>query len=307
MLKNPKVSVAICTYNGAKFIKSQLESVINQTYKNTEIIIIDDKSIDDTVEICRSYIDNRIFLSVNEQNLGYTKNFEKAIMQCSGKYICLCDQDDIWNLNKIEILVDEIGNNELIYHDSDFIDNDGAKITMPTMAERYHMYQGNNPLPFLLFNCISGHASMFKSDLIKYLLPFDKRFFHDWWLAYVAVNVGSIKFINKVLVNYRQHTDSITDNLSLKPTLKNKGKRVKIDLDWLEKIAKFDYNKQPMLISKAFSIFKTLLMGKGRWRAFIFIVSYYDELFYIANRKRKSLISKINFARKLSLSNKSLL
>lgn len=298
---NPKVSIAMCTYNGSKFIAEQLESIINQTYRNLEILVVDDGSIDETVTICHSFQDCRIKIWTNERNLGYTKNFEKAISLCSGEYICLCDQDDVWDLKKVETLVDEIGQNILIYHDSDFIDENGGHLKEPSMAERYHMYDGKSSLPFLLFNCISGHASMFSRELVKYLLPFDGRFFHDWWLAYVASNLGQIKFLNLILVHYRQHTSSITDNLGLKLE-RNKGKRVKIDINWIQTCMLFRFNKNQSLITEAHYIFKNLLENKLRWKAFLFIVKYYDELFFIANRKPKSFASKFNFARKISLS-----
>ncbi|WP_231460458.1 MULTISPECIES: glycosyltransferase family 2 protein [unclassified Pedobacter] len=301
--QNPKISIAICTYNGALFIREQLKSILDQTYQNLEIIIIDDKSSDETVKICKSYNDSRIHIFSNEINLGYTKNFEKAITKCSGEYICLCDQDDIWNLNKVETLLNEIGTNQLIYHDSNFINEHGEVLNVASMANRYHMYQGKDALPFLLFNCISGHASMFRQELTKHLLPFDTRFFHDWWLAYVAVNVGTIKFIDKILVSYRQHTNSITDNLGLKPDIKNTGKRVKINLNWIKKCSDYPNNKNPELIQQAYYTFKMLLSGKKRLSAFLFIVRHYDNLFFIANRKKKSSVSKINFARKLSLAN----
>jgi glycosyltransferase involved in cell wall biosynthesis len=301
-LNNPKVSIAICTFNGEKFIAEQLESVLKQSYQNIEIIIVDDCSSDETSKICESYHDERIKLFKNKENIGYTKNFERAISICNGDYICLCDQDDIWFENKIEILVQNFADHILVYHDSNFIDELGRKIETSTMGQRYHMYEGNSALPFLLSNCISGHAAMFDRSILPYLLPFDKRFFHDWWLAYVAVNLGEIKYINQVLVSYRQHTSSITDNLGLKNDLIRKPvRKIRIDNDWLKKCSDFTFNRDQEVIETAKRLFINIQQGTNRVELFFFLIKYYDLIFYISSKK-KSLLSKINFARKICFS-----
>jgi glycosyltransferase involved in cell wall biosynthesis len=107
------ISIAMCTYNGERFIKEQLDSILNQTYKNFELIITDDDSSDKTITIIKEYIkqDKRIKLYQNNSNLGFIKNFEKAISLCSGDYIVLADQDDIWKVNKLEIFLEQIKDN----------------------------------------------------------------------------------------------------------------------------------------------------------------------------------------------------
>jgi glycosyltransferase involved in cell wall biosynthesis len=106
----PLVSIAMCTYNGAKFMAKQLESIINQTYKNLEIVIVDDRSTDDTVAIVEQFAknDERIKFYQNETNLGFNKNFEKAVNLTTGDYISISDQDDIWLPTKIEDLLNAI-------------------------------------------------------------------------------------------------------------------------------------------------------------------------------------------------------
>ncbi len=304
-LELPLVSIALCTYNGQTYLREQLDSLINQTYQKIEIIIVDDCSADDTEKICLSYNNIKLSFHQNEMNLGYTKNFEKAITLCKGEYICLCDQDDIWELDKIEQLVKNINDSILIYHDSDFINDEGDKIGFQSMSSRYNMYQGYSALPFILSNCISGHAAMFSIKLVPYLLPFDKRFYHDWWLAYVAFNIGSVKYLDHILVHYRQHDLSITDNLNLKEkrVVIEPTNRIAIDIDWVEKCSKFSANKQPQLIKKAYKLFYDIQFGKSRLRLFLFLIHYYDQIFYIISKK-KSLTSKINYARKVAFSKK---
>src|SRR5690349_6792955 len=99
----PLVSVVLCTYNGEKYIAEQLDSVCSQTYRNLEIIVCDDASADNTLSLLNSYAakDHRIKLFRNEKNIGYNKNFEKAIGLAGADWIAISDQDDLWELTKI--------------------------------------------------------------------------------------------------------------------------------------------------------------------------------------------------------------
>src|SRR5688500_10348209 len=94
----PLVSIALCVYNGEKFLREQLDSLVNQSYPNIEIIASDDRSTDASLLILQEYADRYPYFKFgqNEQNLGYVKNFEKVISLCSGDLIALSDQDDIW-------------------------------------------------------------------------------------------------------------------------------------------------------------------------------------------------------------------
>src|SRR6187402_1340706 len=104
MTEKALVSVVLCTYNGISFIDDQLNSILNQTFKNLEIIIADDCSSDGTFEKLQSYKekDSRIKLYRNETNLGYNMNFSKACAFSTGAYIAIADQDDVWETGKIE-------------------------------------------------------------------------------------------------------------------------------------------------------------------------------------------------------------
>ena len=98
------ISVAMATYNGEKFIREQLDSILAQTITDWELIVCDDVSTDSTIAILEEYAnkDGRIQIHKNKVNLGFKRNFEKAISLCSGDYIALCDQDDIWKHDKVE-------------------------------------------------------------------------------------------------------------------------------------------------------------------------------------------------------------
>jgi len=245
---SPLISIVVCTYNGEKHLKEQLDSLVNQTYRNLEIIVVDDCSNDSTIQIIREYESNFSFVKLyeNGSNLGYVKNFEKGILLCKGEFILLSDQDDIWDLNKVSCMYEYIGDNLLLYHDSEFIEEDGARMNKK-MSERMNFYHGSNGLPFTLYNCVSGHTMMFKRDLIKLALPFDTRFFHDWWLVYVAASKGKINFVNKTLVKYRQHIKSTIDMLELKPIKKQDEHLLMSKLDWIKKCAELNSPYQQYL------------------------------------------------------------
>jgi len=126
------ISFALATYNGSKYLKEQLDSFYNQTYKNFEVIVVDDVSTDDTVKILEQYKRKYgLIYFVNSTNLGVTKNFEKAISMCSGEYIALADQDDIWLPKKLEILHKNIGDSSLIYSNACII-NENSEIQNET-------------------------------------------------------------------------------------------------------------------------------------------------------------------------------
>ncbi|WP_316735286.1 glycosyltransferase family 2 protein [Pedobacter aquatilis] len=301
---NPLVSVALCTYNGEKFIIEQLESIINQTYVNLEIIIIDDCSTDNTYELLINLIKGlpNIKLERNTQNIGFTKNFEKAIGYCQGDFIAISDQDDIWNLNKIDVLVSEIGENNLIFHDSLLIDENGESIKNLKVSDKTEIYQGKSNLYFLTSNCISGHACMFRRELLNFALPFDKRFFYDWWIAFVAASIGTIKYIPNALVSYRQHSNNITDILSKNKKSKNNqagNNYFKYNIEWIEFASKFKYLKNAKEVK---FIYKTLLdysKGKRGINFIKFLSKYYTKLYPV---KERSGLSKLNQIRKIYFS-----
>jgi len=296
-MDNPLVSIALCTYNGEKFLAEQLDSIVNQTYSNLEVIVVDDRSSDQTLNILQSYSNQFAYIKVyeNEVNLGYIKNFEKAINLCTGEFIALADQDDIWFPNKIEIQIQEIGDNSLIYHDSEFINSDGVSMNKK-MSDVINMYQGDSFKPFLFFNSLSGHESLFRRSLIPFSLPFPKGIFHDRWLAYTATNIGSIKYIDQSLVQYRQHENSDTNILKLKRrksenSIHGNAKIIKA-LSEFEIFASYKYNKDQKLIDKLLIKYRTRLTSYLCFGLVIFMYSHYKSLLFIS---KKSTMSKLNF------------
>ncbi len=239
------ISVAMCTYNGEKYIKEQIESILTQSYSNIELIICDDGSKDNTVKVIEDYIkkDNRVKLYINEENLGFLKNFEKAISLCSGDFIALSDQDDIWAENKLEVLRNKIQNSDamLVYSNAQLVD-DKLKSQNSMLLDNIVPMQGSNNLYFIYNNSVSGNTLLFKKALKEKIIPFpDWNSFHDIWISFVASSCSSIDFYNGSLVKYRQHEDNVTDlekkkkrkNYSLK--INNKTKSIENTIQKLEK------------------------------------------------------------------------
>lgn len=209
MQNYPFISIALCTHNGEKYLEQQLDSLLEQTYQNIEIIVVDDCSSDNTVNILERYAskDKRIIIYTNQSNLGFNKNFEKAFTLCKGEYIAICDQDDIWRLDKIKLLIDNIGSCSLIYSNSELIDERGNLLGR-TLLDKCIRYTGDDPRVFSIYNFIAGHNILFKRTLLQKALPIPKDVIYDWWLCLVATNYGVITVLDKSLVQYRQHANN---------------------------------------------------------------------------------------------------
>lgn len=289
----PLVSIALCTYNGERFITDQLNSILNQTYTNLEIIVVDDRSLDGTLEILRSFESEfkKITVHQNETNLGYGKNFEKAISLCNGDYIALADQDDIWVENKIYRQIECIKDNLLNYHNSEFVDENGNTLNK-SVFDICKPYNGNDPRHFLFENCVSGHTILFKKSLKEYLVNFPKHIFYDQWIAYVATNFGSINYLDDKLVKFRRHGDNSTDILRKKKSIRNRTN----EIDKIESFAKFAFNKNDFA-KKLLDLFKK---GAGyvNFELLFFLIKNEETLLHLS---RKSKFSKYNRLLKYAL------
>lgn len=299
----PLISIALCTFNGEEFLEEQLESLVNQTYQNLEIIIIDDLSTDRTLQILKGYADKfaTIKLFQNEVNLGYIKNFEKAISLCTGEFIALADQDDIWELHKIDLMFNHIGKSYLIYHDSAFIDSHG-KLMGKNLSDIVNFYDGDSPNAFLFFNCVSSHALLFNKRLKNYLFPFPHSNLHDAWIAYVALNMGSITFIKDCLVKYRNHSKNTTDILKQRKNIITKREKLNKELNWLICCSDLSIQKDPDFVSDLVELFKKPRNQPFSLPIFSLLIKNYSQLFPIYKR---SFFSKLNFIIKKSLNIKN--
>lgn len=212
-MTNKVVSVIMCTYNGALYVKEQIDSIIEQTYKSLEIIIADDASTDETWPLLNSLAakDNRIKLFRNEKNVGFNVNFSQACEKASGEFIAIADQDDIWEPNKIEILVDAINENPdimLVHCISARFEEKGKPHLRSLRLLNY--FNGNDVRYFMLSNYVSGHNMLFRKELLQASLPFPPNMYYDWWLVVYACVIGKVKAVEKVLVWHRMHQQNAT-------------------------------------------------------------------------------------------------
>jgi glycosyltransferase involved in cell wall biosynthesis len=295
------ISIAMCTYNGERFIKEQLDSILNQTYNNFELIITDDGSSDKTIIIIKEYIkqDKRIKLYQNDKNLGFIKNFEKAISLCSGDYIALADQDDIWKVNKLEIFLKQIKDNLLIYSDAILIDYKSKEIGKELIRPEKNLTKGKCNKSLLLLNCVSGNTLMFKRELLTNILPIPKHIsYHDVWIAFVASTFGSITYTEESMTYYRRYDEQITktihreyksfkDRLYIKEKLFiNNNENIKKDLECFKTIIHPN--------DELFLLINLLIDNCTNFHNSYFNTNLYknlkqdkDEIFFIIKKKKK--------------------
>ena len=207
----PLISIAMTTCNGGKFLVDQLESILNQSYDNLELIICDDVSDDGTIAIIKRFQkgDSRITLHENSERLGIVKNFEKAIGFCKGEYIALSDQDDVWLKHKIRVLLDNIEDNLLIHSDAILIDADGSSFSDSYTAYSKKVIYPKTLIDVVLNGYVTGCTAMFSRNLLQDILPFpEKIFIHDKWICSVAFLMGKVAYVAESLVQYRQHGEN---------------------------------------------------------------------------------------------------
>jgi len=208
------ISVVMATYNGDKYLEEQIESIYAQTYKNFEVIVVDDVSHDNTIQILERYKQKYgLKYFVNDENIGVTKNFEKAITLCKGEYIALVDQDDIWLPKKLEVLHGNIGDASLIYSNACIIDEESKQQNI-SAHDVYPLYGLDSSTKdiynyIVLNSFILGCSSMFKRELLSDLIPiYQSSRNHDWWLTVCANKRNGIKYIDEILFYYRHHENN---------------------------------------------------------------------------------------------------
>jgi len=214
------ITVCIATFNGEKYIKKQIISILNQINSNDEIVISDDSSTDDTINIIKNINDSRIKLFQNNKFYNPIYNFENAIKKSTGDIIVLSDQDDIWLNNKIKIIKERFRNKiEDIYTlmmNGYIIDKTGKVIN-----DSIYSYNGSGKgiIKNIIKNTYMGCSMAFTRKSLDVLLPFPKNIpMHDSWIGILSEIFGEVKFDNRKSIKYRIH-DS---NQSLTKTNLNK-------------------------------------------------------------------------------------
>ncbi|MFT4104686.1 MAG: glycosyltransferase family 2 protein [Lacrimispora sp.] len=213
------VSVLLASYNGEKYIREQMDSILNQTFPDLNVVVSDDLSTDKTPAIIREYEEqypDRVKSLKNEERSGGAQNnFFRLLSAVSDEYIMLCDQDDVWTADKVEITLREMKRLEadygkdmplLVHSDLSVVDENG-RILHKSMAEYQKIAVDDNRLShYLVENNITGNTVMINRAFLPFLVHRPEEcMMHDWWLGLLTSCFGKISYINQPLVLYRQH------------------------------------------------------------------------------------------------------
>lgn len=205
------ISVALSVYNGARYLQEQLDSILAQRGVELELVAVDDGSQDDSVAILQACArrDPRVQVHVNPANLGPTRSFERALSLCRGEYLAPSDQDDRWHPDKLARLLGALGEGDLAYADSEYIDADGRPNGRRISQER-PMMAGHHALGFVFANSVSGHAALLRRSLFEAVRPLPPTLYHDWVLAMFAAARNGVIYVDQPLVQFRRHADAFS-------------------------------------------------------------------------------------------------
>ena len=219
------ISVALCTYNGARFIREQVRSICLQTHPPVEIVLSDDGSTDDCVAVARDAwqachaerigLDIRLQVLQNERALGVTRNFQQAVSACRSPLIALSDQDDVWDADRLEAMSRVFSARDdllLLHSDARLIDETGCDLDRSLFgalgvraSEISCIHEGRAFDVMLRRNLATGATIVFRQELLQRALPFPDEWLHDEWLAVIASITGGVDVLEQATIGYRQH------------------------------------------------------------------------------------------------------
>jgi glycosyltransferase involved in cell wall biosynthesis len=217
------MSVAMCTYDGEKYLAEQLESIANQTRKPDELVVCDDSSTDESLSILKKFALRASFpvhIHQNEKRLGSMANFEQAISLTKGDIIALSDQDDVWHkekLQKFENVFIAKPNVGLVFCNGELVDEDLRSMNrffwdvIEFTPVRQELLKMNKPFPLLYqYTFVAGCMMAFRSAYKKLILPFPSNYkyrIHDGWIALLIAATTGLEPIDEPLIKYRQHSN----------------------------------------------------------------------------------------------------
>jgi glycosyltransferase involved in cell wall biosynthesis len=211
------ISVAMCTYNGSKFLAEQLSSIREQTKQPHELVICDDDSTDATPRIVHAFALDAPFpvrFFRNQATLGSTRNFEKAINLCAGQAIALCDQDDIWQPTKLERLASVLDSEPQVggVCSNAFLMDETSECFPDSLWERRNFtprmqaaFRRNSALQLLQYNAATGATFVFRSEFVKQVTPIPPEWVHDAWIALLVATQSRVQLVPEKLISYRIH------------------------------------------------------------------------------------------------------
>ncbi len=211
------VDILMATYNGEKFISMQLDSILNQSFKDWHLYINDDNSSDSTCEIVKKYQEkypDKISFSKSPSPLGAKGNFFKLMEFSKSEYIMFCDQDDVWNSDKIEKTLNKMKETEndekdipVLVHTDLKVVNENLDVINPSYFKLSRIKNETALNKAIVQNCVTGCTVMINKALLNLAGENNENIImHDWWLYLIASAFGKIGFINTPTILYRQHS-----------------------------------------------------------------------------------------------------
>lgn len=205
-------SIVMATYNGEKYIREQIDSILVNMKENDELILSDDGSTDKTIKIIKEYQkkDKRITL-IKGPNNGVKQNFANAIKCAQGKYIFLSDQDDVWEPNKLELINNLFEENDysVIVHDALIVDSN-----LKSSGETFFQFRKSGVGKFknIYKNTYIGCCMAFKKSLVNKILPIPNNIeMHDQWIGILGERYGKNFFFSRCLIKYRRHNNNVSN------------------------------------------------------------------------------------------------
>lgn len=300
-----QIDVLLATYNGEKYLREQIDTILNQTYKNIKLIISDDCSKDETSNILKEYAkkDNRIELYMQKENLGVVKNIEFLLEKVESPYYMLADQDDYWLPEKAEKTLDELKkqNADLAFGDLEVV-NEKLDTIYPSFNEymllsrKINKYLNDYKMNYL-YNCVTGCTILAKKETIEYILPLptnSKHLIHDYWIGTMVAIKGKVAYISEKLIKYRQHgnnqvgTNKISHGFSKFEQVRNWFIEVKLGVfgTYVENDERFPEEIQK-LNNKAYEYYKMIETKKyfnfRKWNIFHKLYKTETFMYYIEN------------------------
>lgn len=213
------ISVAMCTYNGERFVEEQIDSILKQDFPIDQLVIFDDCSTDNTFAILQKYKDrypDKIELHRNEYNCGFLNNFERALIECQGDYIFFSDQDDIWHKDKTSKAIQFLKANNMlgVFTDARLMDSHsichGKKLFDAIgFNQVLNILRVNNLFEYMAIcgNMITGATLVITKKAKDIVLPFrvSKGVYHDMWIGLRLAQMNKLGYMNETLIDYRIH------------------------------------------------------------------------------------------------------
>lgn len=319
------VEILMPTYNGEKYLKEQIDSILNQSYKNIKLIISDDFSTDSTSKILDDYKkkDNRIEVFYQPKNIGVVNNIEFLIKNVKASFFMLADQDDYWLVDKVKKSIELLNDNnaDILLGDLEVVD-EKLNTIYPSfndymlLSRKINKYINSNKLNYL-YNCFTGCTICAKSQIIDKILPLpnnSKFVIHDFWIGLMASLNGKVVYMPEKYIKYRQHgnnqlgTEKISHGFSKFEQVREWFIEVKLGIfeTYVNNNERFPKELKD-LNKKSFDYFKMIKEKKNfnfkYWKIFHELYKTEKIMFYIENFLilNMPLIAKIIFYIRLTL------